>query len=106
MRGVYAAEEQEVLSVTGENRPSLQAWMEVRIRLAQLMKREDFNVFDEYYSILQSLVDRLGSSDNLMETASLRFLSPTQRWQKRTEEVKALLKLYAEPRRRKTLLGF
>ena len=99
-------EEQEVLSVTGENRPSLQAWMEVRARLAQLMKREDFNALDEYYSILQSLVDRLGSSDNLMEMASLPFLSPTQRWEKRTQEVKALLKLYAEPRRRKTLLGF
>ena len=99
-------EQEEVLSVTGENRPSLQAWMEVRIRLAQLMKREDFNALDEYYSILQSLVDRLGSSDNLMERASLRLLSPTQRWEKRTEEVKALLKLYAEPRRRKTLLGF
>ena len=99
-------EEQEVLSVTGENRPSLQAWMEVRARLAQLMKREDFNALDEYYSILQSLVDRHGSSDNLMETASLPFLSPTQRWEKRTEEVKALLKLYAVPRRRKTLLGF
>jgi hypothetical protein len=99
-------EQEEVLSATGENRPSLQAWMEVRTRLAQLMKREDFNVLDEYYSTLQSLVDRLGSSDNLIETASLRFLSPTQRWQKRTEEVKALLKLYAEPRQRKTLLGF
>ena len=49
---------------------------------------------------------RTGASENLMETASLRFLSPTQRWGKRTEEVKALLKLYAEPRRRKTLLGF
>ena len=99
-------EEQEVLSVTGENRPSLQAWMEVRARLAQLMKREDFNALDEYYSTLQSLVDRLGSSENLVETTSLPFLSPTQRWEKRTEEVKALLKLYAEPRRRETLLGF
>ena len=99
-------EEQEVLSVTGENRPSLQAWMEVRARLAQLMKREDFNALDEYYSTLQSLVDRLGSSENLVETASLPFLSTTQHWEKRTEEVKALLKLYAEPRRRKTLLGF
>ena len=98
--------QEEVLSVTGENRPSLQAWMEVRTRLAQLMKREDFNALDEYYSILQSLVDRLGSSDNLIETASLPFLSSTQRWQKRTEEVKALLKLYAEPKQRKTLLGF
>jgi hypothetical protein len=55
---------------------------------------------------LQSLVDRLGSSNNLMETASLPLLSSTQRWEKRTEEVKALLKLYADPGQRKTLLGF
>jgi hypothetical protein len=93
-----------VLTVHGDNRPSLQAWMEARVRLAQLMKREHFNAVAEYYSILQT-DERLGPRGNLIGQASMSFASPTQTWAERTEAVKDILKRYAEPSGRKTLIG-
>ncbi len=85
-------DEQEVVSVYGSNRPSLQAWVESRVRLAQLMGHEDFNTVAEYYSILQTLDEELGPSGNVTGKSSRPFVKPKQTWSERTEAVKASLR--------------
>lgn len=51
---------QEVLIARGDNPPAIDAWLEVRARLAQLLhRREDFDAISDYYQNWHKLEQRI-----------------------------------------------
>jgi hypothetical protein len=80
------------------NLPTVDSWLEARMRLAQLIKRKDFEVIADYYQVLQTLRRPLEpyAPHNPNLNMTVEFPSDERGWEERTADVKSRLQRYAE----------
>jgi hypothetical protein len=97
-----------LLAKSSHDPPGIGAWLASRIRLAQLVKPEDFTVILDYYHNVQRLVrlTEMHPYGTQAENQSIPLPEAASSWDAHTEHVEKRLKWYAEPRARQKWLGF
>jgi hypothetical protein len=84
---------QEVLKVaSGTALPTVDAWIQTRVRLSQIEQR-DYNTIHDYYEVVRSFATPSGA------TVPHRVGRDEPGWKERTSDVKERLARYAEPNR-------
>jgi len=84
----------EILKVVSSTAlPTVDAWIETRVRFSHQIELQDFKAIDDYYEIVRSFASPSGA------TVPYRVRGDEPSWKERTSDVKERLARYAEPNR-------
>jgi hypothetical protein len=75
--------------------PRIETWLEIRVKLAPLLKTDEFHAFNEYYRLLQMLLDL--KEGNTAEEGGMPVRDFVQRLRRYTETTQGIVSKYANP---------